>query len=153
MFFNCCLYSYILEVYTILLLFIQENGYGIIGALILFLMIVTAFLRLCITLGSNEFLGCYGNQQIYFLQYLSLGQEIVIWLWEVNSIDNSTLNRFFSLQLYFTFYNSWFSKHCIYYFCMITNQNNPLGIEADLEFNIFFSLLYFKRFIMEYYYF
>ncbi|MGZ8886794.1 MAG: hypothetical protein ACXW1A_00810 [Nitrososphaeraceae archaeon] len=28
---------------------------------------------------------------------------MVVWLWEVNSIDNSTLNRFFSLQFCISF--------------------------------------------------
>lgn len=76
MFFNSCIHTYIYEDYIILRLFILVNGYGIVGVIILFLMIATAFLRLCITLGPNEFLGCYCNRQIYFLLFQLLDKTL-----------------------------------------------------------------------------
>ena len=39
------------------LIHIPEKVYGSVGVIILLLMILTAFLRLCFALGSNELLG------------------------------------------------------------------------------------------------
>ena len=66
-FFNCSLYTYFQEAYIILLISIQGIGYGIIGVVILLIMILTAFLRLCFSMGSNELLGSYSNLLIYVL--------------------------------------------------------------------------------------
>ena len=81
MFFDRGLYAYFLEDYIIHLFYILDIGYGIVGVIILLLMILTAFLGLCFSLGTNELLGCNRDLQIYVLQFLLLGQDIVIWLW------------------------------------------------------------------------
>ena len=40
---------------------IQDKAFGSTGVIILLLMILTAFLRIRFTLGTNEFLGGYSN--------------------------------------------------------------------------------------------
>lgn len=43
-----------------------------------------------------------------------VGNDIVVWLWGGYSIDNATLNRFFSFHYVFPFYNCRFSW-CSYF--------------------------------------
>jgi len=82
MFFDRGLYAYFLEDYIIHLFYILDIGYGIVGVIILLLMILTAFLGLCFSLWDKwAFVGCNRDLQIYVLQFLLLGQDIVIWLW------------------------------------------------------------------------
>ena len=54
------------------------------------------------TMGSNEFLGSNGYNELIF-GYTIVGESIVTWLWGGFSVDNPTLNRFFSLHFVLPF--------------------------------------------------
>ena len=58
-FFYSSILTHIKEVYIMALLHILVKLFGGVGVIILLLMILTAFLGLCFTLGSNELLGRY----------------------------------------------------------------------------------------------
>jgi quinol-cytochrome oxidoreductase complex cytochrome b subunit len=114
----------------------------IIGALILFLMIVTAFLGYVLPWGQMSFLAATVITNL-FSAIPFIGQEIVIWLWGGYSIDNSTLNRFFSLHYILPFIIlGLVALHLL--FLHDYKSNNPLGIEADLD-----SISFFPYYILK----
>merc|ERR1711977_416611 len=102
----------------------------------------TAFFRLCITLGSNIFLGCNRYYKSFFaIPYV--GSDIVFWLWGGFAVDNATLTRFFALHflLPFAILGSTI-LHLL--FLHETGSNNPLGINRDGEKIPFHSYYRFK---------
>ena len=56
-----------------------------------------SFHGLCVTMGSNEFLGATVITNLFSAIPL-VGDSITTWLWGAYSVDNPTLNRFFSLH-------------------------------------------------------
>ena len=74
----------------------------ILGVLILLLMMATAFMGYVFTLGSNEFWGATVITNLFSAIPL-VGENIVTWLWGGFSVDNATLNRFFSLHFVLPF--------------------------------------------------
>ena len=99
----------------------------ILGVLILFLMIATAFMGYVLPWGQMSFWAATVITNLFSAVPL-VGDEIVMWLWGGFSVDNPTLNRFFSLHylLPFVLIGVVFLHVAALH---ITGSNNPLGIE------------------------
>lgn len=69
----------------------------VVGIIILLLMIITAFLGYVLPWGQMSFWGATViTNLVSAVPYV--GMDIVVWLWGGYSVDNATLNRFFSLH-------------------------------------------------------
>jgi ubiquinol-cytochrome c reductase cytochrome b subunit len=114
----------------------------IVGVIILLLMILTAFLGYVLVWGQMSFWAATVITNLCSAIPF-IGQDIVIWLWGGYSIDNSTLNRFFSLHFVFPFIILALAFiHLI--FLHEYKSNNPLGIEAEVD-----SISFFPYFIIK----
>jgi ubiquinol-cytochrome c reductase cytochrome b subunit len=99
-----------------------------LGVVILLLMMATAFMGYVLPWGQMSFWGATVITNL-FSAIPWVGEEIVIWLWGGFSVDNPTLNRFFSLHYLMPFVivavvvlHLW----ALHRF----GSNNPLGIDA-----------------------
>jgi ubiquinol-cytochrome c reductase cytochrome b subunit len=99
----------------------------ILGVVILILMMATAFMGYVLPWGQMSFWGATVITNL-FSAIPVFGPDIVTWLWGGFSIDNPTLNRFFSLHylLPFLIVGVVFLHVVALH---ITGSNNPLGIE------------------------
>ena len=73
-----------------------------------------------------------------------VGMDITYWLWGGFSVDNATLNRFFSLQYLLPFIIAW---EQVLYILQLLHQygsNNPLGCLATVD-KVSFYPYFFKR--------
>lgn len=114
----------------------------IIGVVLFFLTIITAFLGYVLPWGQISFWGA-----IVITNLLStipyLGNILVIWLWGGFSVNNITLNRFFIFHFLLPFIIIIFSIiHLI--FLHSTGSRNPLGLKRNLNKISFFSYFIFK---------
>ena len=73
-----------------------------LGIIIFFLMIITAFLGYTLPWGQMSFWGATVITNLFSAIPL-IGDNIVTWLWGGFSIDNPTLNRFYSLHFLIPF--------------------------------------------------
>lgn len=102
-----------------------------VGVIILLIMILTAFMWLCFTLGSDEFSGSYCNTN-FVTAVPFVGTDIVYWIWGGFSINNATLNRFFSFHFLFPFLiAALVFIHIV--FLHEHGSNNPLGISFYVD--------------------
>ena len=99
----------------------------IIGMLIYFLMMATAFLGYVLPWGQMSFWGATVITNLFSAIPL-VGESITHWLWGGYSVDNPTLTRFFSLHYLFPFLilglvilHIW-ALH-------VPGNNNPIGID------------------------
>ncbi|WP_291296666.1 cytochrome b/b6 [Elioraea sp.] len=99
----------------------------ILGVVILLLMMATAFMGYVLPWGQMSFWGATVITNL-FSAFPIVGESIVVWLWGGFSVDNPTLNRFFSLHylLPFLIVGVVFLHVVALH---ITGSNNPLGIE------------------------
>jgi ubiquinol-cytochrome c reductase cytochrome b subunit len=99
----------------------------ILGVVILLLMMATAFMGYVLPWGQMSFWGATVITNL-FSAIPIIGPDIVVWLWGGFSVDNPTLNRFFSLHylLPFVIVGVVFLHVVALH---ITGSNNPLGIE------------------------
>ena len=99
----------------------------IFGVVILLLMMATAFMGYVLPWGQMSFWGATVITNL-FSAFPLVGQHIVTWLWGGFSVDNPTLNRFFSLHylLPFVIAGVTFLHVAALH---ITGSNNPLGID------------------------
>jgi ubiquinol-cytochrome c reductase cytochrome b/c1 subunit len=99
----------------------------ILGVVILLLMMATAFMGYVLPWGQMSFWGATVITNLFSAIPL-VGDSIVIWLWGGFSVDNPTLNRFFSLHflLPFVIVGVVFLHVAALH---VTGSNNPLGIE------------------------
>ncbi|MCB9947732.1 MAG: cytochrome b/b6 [Rhodospirillaceae bacterium] len=99
----------------------------ILGVVILLLMMATAFMGYVLPWGQMSFWGATVITNL-FSAIPAFGDQIVMWLWGGFSVDNPTLNRFFSLHylLPFVIVGVVFLHVAALH---ITGSNNPLGIE------------------------
>ncbi|MFN7000068.1 cytochrome b/b6 [Elioraea tepidiphila] len=99
----------------------------ILGVVILLLMMATAFMGYVLPWGQMSFWGATVITNL-FSAIPIVGPDIVTWLWGGFSVDNPTLNRFFSLHylLPFVIVGVVFLHVVALH---ITGSNNPLGIE------------------------
>ena len=99
----------------------------ILGVIILVLMMATAFVGYVLPWGQMSFWAATVITNL-FSAFPLVGDEIVIWMWGGFSVDNPTLNRFFSLHylLPFVIVGVVFLHVVALH---INGSNNPLGIE------------------------
>jgi ubiquinol-cytochrome c reductase cytochrome b subunit len=98
-----------------------------LGVVIFLLMMATAFLGYVLPWGQMSFWGATVITNLFSAIPL-VGESIVTWLWGGFSVDNPTLNRFFSLHylLPFVTVGVVFLHVAALH---ITGSNNPLGID------------------------
>jgi ubiquinol-cytochrome c reductase cytochrome b subunit len=98
-----------------------------LGVVIFLLMMATAFMGYVLPWGQMSFWGATVITNL-FSAIPVVGESIVIWLWGGFSVDNPTLNRFFSLHylLPFVIVGVVFLHVAALH---ITGSNNPLGID------------------------
>lgn len=110
------------------------------GVTIFFASIATAFLGYVLPWGQISFWGATViTNLISTIPYI--GSIIVIWIWGGFSINNATLNRFFSLHFILPFIILLLVIIHLY-FLHLTGSNNPLGTNRNLNkipFHIYFS--------------
>jgi len=96
------------------------------GVVILLLMIITAFMGYVLPWGQMSFWGATVITNL-FSAVPYVGKDIVLWLWGGYSIDNPTLNRFFSLHFLFPFV---IAALAVVHLVILheVKSNNPLGI-------------------------
>jgi ubiquinol-cytochrome c reductase cytochrome b/c1 subunit len=99
----------------------------ILGVVIFLLMMATAFMGYVLPWGQMSFWGATVITNL-FSAIPVVGPDIVVWLWGGFSVDNPTLNRFFSLHylLPFVIAGVVFLHVAALH---ITGSNNPLGVE------------------------
>ena len=99
-----------------------------IGVLLFLLMMATAFMGYVLPWGQMSYWGATVITNL-FSAIPVVGDTIVTWLWGGFSVDNSTLNRFFSLHylLPFVITGVVFLHITALH---ITGSNNPLGIDV-----------------------
>jgi len=100
----------------------------IIGVLLLLIMMATAFMGYVLPWGQMSYWGATVITNLFSAIPL-IGESIVTWLWGGFSVDNPTLNRFFSLHylLPFVLVGVVFLHVAALH---ITGSNNPLGIDV-----------------------
>nr|YP_009180583.1 cytochrome b [Calameuta filiformis]ALM04139.1 cytochrome b [Calameuta filiformis] len=101
-----------------------------IGIIILFMTMATAFLGYVLPWGQMSFWGATViTNLISAIPYL--GESIVLWIWGSFSVDNATLNRFYSLHFLLPFIIlTMVIIHLT--FLHLTGSNNPLGTNSNL---------------------
>jgi quinol-cytochrome oxidoreductase complex cytochrome b subunit len=129
-----------------------------VGVIILLLMILTAFLGYVLPWGQMSFWGATVITNLVSA-VPKIGNDIVVWLWGGYSVDNATLNRFFSLHYFLPFVILGLAIiHVV--FLHEHGSNNPLGMPFRLDnipffpyyiikdlFGIFVFLMFYSLFI------
>jgi ubiquinol-cytochrome c reductase cytochrome b subunit len=100
----------------------------IIGILIYLAMMATAFMGYVLPWGQMSFWGATVITNLFSAIPL-VGDSIVTWLWGGFSVDNPTLNRFFSLHYLLPFVIAGLTVVHIWAFHH-TGNNNPTGVEV-----------------------
>lgn len=112
----------------------------LIGVSIFFISIATAFLGYVLPWGQISFWGATViTNLISTIPYI--GNILVIWIWGGFSINNATLNRFFSLHFILPFIIIIIVILHLY-FLHSSGSSNPIGTKSDLykiPFHIYFS--------------
>ena len=99
-----------------------------IGVVILLLMMAIAFMGYVLPWGQMSYWGATVITNL-FSAIPVVGDSVVTWLWGGFSVDNPTLNRFFSLHYLLPFVlTGVIFLHVVA--LHITGSNNPLGIEV-----------------------
>nr|AWN56369.1 cytochrome b [Pheidole tristis] len=102
-----------------------------IGTTIFFLSMATAFLGYVLPWGQMSFWGATViTNLISTIPYV--GNMMVMWVWGGFSINNATLNRFFSLHFILPFLILMLVIIHLY-FLHLTGSNNPLGTNSNLN--------------------
>ena len=112
------------------------------GVTIFVLMMATAFMGYVLPWGQMSFWGATVITNL-FSAIPFVGKEIVDWLWGGFSVDNPTLNRFFSLHFFFPFLIAGFSGLHIVLLHQF-GSGNPLGFYVKLENIPFYPYYYVK---------
>nr|AML25706.1 cytochrome b [Staphylinidae sp. BMNH 1274192] len=113
----------------------------IIGVIILFAVMATAFLGYVLPWGQMSFWGATViTNLLSAIPYL--GMNIVQWLWGGFAVDNATLTRFFAFHFLLPFVVAALVMiHLL--FLHQTGSNNPLGMNSNIDkipFHPYFSL-------------
>lgn len=112
------------------------------GVLLFFLMIMTAFMGYVLPWGQMSFWAATVITNL-FSAIPYIGEAIVYWLWGGFSVDNPTLNRFYSLHYLLPFIIvALVFLHLI--FLHYNGSTNPLGIEAKMDKLTFHPYFYVK---------
>jgi len=112
------------------------------GVVIFILMMATAFIGYVLPWGQMSFWGATVITNLFSAIPL-IGDSIVQWLWGGFSVDNATLNRFYSLHYLLPFLIAGLViAHLV---LLHTNGNtNPLGIESKTDTVPFYPYLHVK---------
>nr|YP_008080899.1 cytochrome b [Tarragoilus diuturnus]AFW98792.1 cytochrome b [Tarragoilus diuturnus] len=120
-----------------------------IGVMILFLMMATAFMGYVLPWGQMSFWGATViTNLLSAIPYL--GTTLVQWIWGGFAVDNATLTRFFTFHFILPFIVA-ASTMIHLLFLHQTGSNNPLGINSDVDkipFHPYFSFKDIFGFIM-----
>ncbi len=99
----------------------------ILGCVIYLLMMATGFLGYALVWGQMSFHGAVVITNLFGALPL-VGESIRTWLWGGFSVDNATLNRFFSLHYLLPFMIA--GVVILHIWALhVTGQNNPIGVE------------------------
>ncbi len=102
-----------------------------LGIVILLLMMATAFMGYVLPWGQMSFWGATVITNL-FSAFPVVGESIVTWLWGGFSVDNPTLNRFFSLHYLMPFLLV--GVVFMHLWALHTHgSNNPLGIDVKSD--------------------
>nr|YP_009243419.1 cytochrome b [Helcystogramma macroscopa]AJF22799.1 cytochrome b [Helcystogramma macroscopa]AMR57164.1 cytochrome b [Helcystogramma macroscopa] len=112
----------------------------LIGVIILFLLMATAFMGYVLPWGQMSFWGATViTNLLSAIPYL--GNTLVTWIWGGFAVDNATLTRFYTFHFLLPFIIAMMTMiHLL--FLHQTGSNNPLGINSNLDkipFHPFFS--------------
>nr|AND97195.1 cytochrome b [Statilia sp. FY-2016a] len=102
-----------------------------VGVLILFLVMATAFMGYVLPWGQMSFWGATViTNLLSAIPYL--GIELVQWVWGGFAVDNATLNRFFTFHFVLPFIvAAAVMVHLL--FLHQTGSNNPLGVNSNID--------------------
>nr|UZT67587.1 cytochrome b [Tessmannella kiplingi] len=102
----------------------------IIGSLIFIISMATAFLGYVLPWGQMSFWGATVITNLLSAVPV-IGQNIVLWLWGGFSVDNPSLNRFYSLHFILPFFI--FVLMMVHLmFLHVSGSNNPLGLNSNM---------------------
>ena len=103
----------------------------LVGVIILLLMIITAFIGYVLPWGQMSLWGATVITNLVSAVPF-VGNSIVTWLWGGFSVDNATLNRFFSLHYLLPFI---IAAASLLHITLLhqDGSNNPLGIETKVD--------------------
>nr|YP_009467394.1 cytochrome b [Varuna yui]AVA07563.1 cytochrome b [Varuna yui] len=102
-----------------------------VGVLILFMIMATAFLGYVLPWGQMSFWGATVITNL-FSAIPFIGTDLVQWIWGGFSVDNATLTRFFSFHFILPLIATAFSLiHILFLHQM--GANNPLGISSQTD--------------------
>jgi len=105
----------------------------IIGLLIYILMMATAFMGYVLPWGQMSFWGATVITNL-FSALPFVGESITTWLWGGYSVDNPTLNRFYSLHYLLPFLT--FGLVILHIWALhVPGNNNPIGIDIKKNSN------------------
>jgi len=112
------------------------------GILIFFLMMATGFMGYVLPWGQMSFWGATVITNL-FSAIPFVGPSIVEWLWGGFSVDNATLNRFFSLHYLLPFV---IAGLVLIHLALLhkDGSNNPIGINSSLDNIPFYPYFYVK---------
>jgi len=114
------------------------------GVLIFILMMATAFMGYVLPWGQMSFWGATVITNLFSAVPI-YGPLIVEWLWGGFSVDQATLNRFYSLHYLLPFL---IAGVTLLHLCLLHKygSNNPLGINTDVISIPFYPYFYVKDF-------
>ncbi len=141
-FFFIMVYAHIVRgIYYISYKYPYQNLWRV-GVIIFILMMATAFMGYVLPWGQMSFWGATVITNL-FTAIPFVGESIALWLWGGFSVDNATLNRFFSLHylLPFVIVGVVFLHLIVLH---IPGSTNPLKINTFLERIPFFPYYYHK---------
>jgi ubiquinol-cytochrome c reductase cytochrome b subunit len=119
------------------------------GVVIFLLMMATAFMGYVLPWGQMSFWGATVITNLFSAIPL-IGGSIVEWLWGGFSVDNATLNRFFSLHYLVPFLIAGLT---LVHLSLLHGEgsNNPLGINKNVNFISFYPYFYTKDLLAFFY--
>nr|YP_009114560.1 cytochrome b [Homologenus malayensis]AIB52338.1 cytochrome b [Homologenus malayensis] len=102
-----------------------------VGVMILFLVMATAFLGYVLPWGQMSFWGATVITNL-FSAIPFLGTDLVQWVWGGFSVDNATLTRFFTFHFMLPFIiSATVMIHIL--FLHQSGANNPLGVSSNID--------------------
>nr|AEH05092.1 cytochrome b [Longpotamon yangtsekiense] len=113
-----------------------------VGVLIMFMVMATAFLGYVLPWGQMSFWGATVITNL-FSAIPFIGVDLVQWIWGSFSVDNATLTRFFTFHFILPFIVAAFSMIHIM-FLHHSGANNPLGISTQIDKVLFHPYFTFK---------
>nr|QOL00515.1 cytochrome b [Aiolopus thalassinus tamulus] len=102
-----------------------------IGSVILFLVMATAFMGYVLPWGQMSFWGATViTNLLSAIPYI--GKELVQWVWGGFAVDNATLNRFYTFHFVLPFMIAAMAAIHLF-FLHQTGSNNPIGVNSNIE--------------------